>query len=516
MGSNPTLSVVPGHSLMQHTRRLLLCVLASVVPAARLAAQCPDGSPPPCSRTIVRAPAANSVAVLYFAARDTADRYLADGLTEDVATLLGDVPSVQVKSPGVVRQAQRAAPLDLSGIARALGVRYLVDGNVRRAAGRLRISVRLVVAGTAVSTWGEIFDRGPEELLALPSLVAREVAARIGGTSGIGTGAPQAMFRTRNPDAYDHYLRGNFYLAMRSPGGVARALTEYTAAERLDSGFAAAIGREAYTYAIARAVGIALPGEPLDSLATRGLAVANRALRRDSTSSEAWSARGYLLAFVHPRTLESSVEAFQRALALDPRNAEAHHQYGGILNWLGRHDEAERELHLALALDPERAISYSDLVAWTPVRDTALALARADSGVALDPISAHLRLWRGLVRLRAGDLSGAQDDAEVANRLQPADLVMEHLLALIVAHAGDTTRARALIAHWPGRNDHWIVMAALVAVGDTAEALDRLERASLGPNLWGALHRPEFDPLHGSPRYERLLAALRPAEAVGP
>jgi len=501
---------------VNRTSLLLRFGLASTLSAARLSAQCPDGSPPPCTKSGARvAPAANSVAVLYFTARDTADVYLADGLTEDVATLLGDVSSVEVKSPGVVRRAQRATPQDLLAIGRALGVRFLVDGTVRRAGGHLRVSARLVVAGTAVSTWGEIFDRAPEELLALPSVIAREVAARVGGSIGAGEGAALATLRTRSADAYDHYLRGNFFLALRSPEGSARALAEYHEAERLDSGFSAAIGRAAYTYALARANYYRLPDAPIESLPGQGLAIADRALRRDSNSSDAWMARGFLLAFTNPRVLAGSTQAFERSLALDPKNAEAHHQYAGILNWLGRHGDADRELHLALALDPSRAISYIDLANWTDLRDTTHALALADSAVALDPGSAFAYRARALARLRAGTGRAALEDAELGNRLQPGSMTMELVLALTLAGTGDSTRARALIASWSGA-DHWLVLAGLVALGDTAAALERLEHWMPDPGIWAALHRPEFDPLHGSPRFERLLAALRPEEAVGP
>jgi len=451
----------------------------------------------------------NSVAVLYFSARDTADAYLADGLTEDVTSLLGGVERVQVKSPGVVRRAQRASPGDAPAIARTLGVHYLLDGNVRRVGARVRVSIRLLTGATADAAWGDVFDRRPDELLSLPSEIAREVALRVGGTGLLGT------VRTRSAAAYDHYLRGNFLLARRSPEETARALAEYREAERLDSGFVAAIGRAAYAHAIARGNYYRLPDAPIESLAVRGLVIANRALRRDSTSSDAWMARGYLLAFANPRTMDGSVQAFQRSIALDPKNAEAHHQYGSILNWLGRSDEADREQHAALALDPGRAISFVDL-AWTHVRDTKLAVALTDSAVALDPASAFSRRWRALARLWAGDVPGAQEDAELANRLQPRDIVMESVLATVLAHAGDSSRARALLAHWPARNEHWLIMAALVAVGDTGAALDRLERASPVPYLWAGLRRPEFDALHGNPRYERLVAVLRPTGAVGP
>src|SRR5437773_9222355 len=266
---------------------------ASAVSAARLPAQCADGSPPPCGRPAARPapPAANSVAVLYFDARDTADAYLADGLTEDVTSLLGSVARVRVKSPGVVRRAQRASPGDAPAIARALGVHYLLDGNVRRVGTRVRVSTRLLNGATAVAAWGDVFDRTPEELLALPSVIAREVATRVGGSAPSSETSALGRLRTRSPAAYDHFLRGNFFLALRSPEGITRALAEYREAERLDSGFAAAIGRAAYAYAIARGNYYPLPDAPLESLVGRGLGVADRALRRDSTSSDAWIAR---------------------------------------------------------------------------------------------------------------------------------------------------------------------------------------------------------------------------------
>jgi TolB-like protein/tetratricopeptide (TPR) repeat protein len=490
--------------------------LASTLSAARLSAQCPDGSAPPCGRAAARlAPAANSVAVLHFTARDTADAYLADGLTEDLTTLLGNVAGMQVRSPGVVRYAQRAAAGDSPAIVRALGVHYLVDGSVRRVGAHVRVSTRLLNGATAVVVWGDVFDRTPEELLLLPAVIVREVAIRVAGTAPSPPLGALGVLRTRSPTANDHFLRGNFFLGLRSPEGTARALTEYREAERLDSGFAAAIGRAAYCYALARAIYYRLPDAPIDSLAVEGLAIADRALRRDSTSSDAWMARGFLLAFTSPRVMAGSTQAFERAIALDPNNAEAHHQYAGILNWLGRHGEADRQLHLALALDPGRAISYIDLAMWTETRDTARARALADSAVALDPGSAFARRARALARLRAGDGRGAREDAELGNRLQPGSLTIQLVLALALVRAGDSTRARTLLAPWTGA-DHWLPLAVLVALGDTAAALDRLEHWPPDPGIWSVLHRAEFDPLHGTPRFERLLAALRPVEAEGP
>ena len=130
-------------------------------------------------------------------------------------------------------------------------------------------------------------------------------------------------------------------------------------------------------------------------------------------------ARGFLLALYNPRTMEGSLEAFERAIALDPKNAEAHHQYAQVLNWLERHDEADRELHLALTLDPGRAVSYLDL-ANTHFRETALALALIDSATALDPASPLARWWRALARLIAGDVRvGGAKVGERDQRIRP-------------------------------------------------------------------------------------------------
>src|SRR5258705_11865729 len=80
-------------------------------------------------------------------------------------------------------------------------------------------------------------------------------------------------------------------------------------------------------------------------------------------------ARGYLLAFANPRTMDGSVQAFERSIVLDPKNAEAHHQYGSILNWISRDAEADPQQHEGLAFSQGRAIRFVD-IAWRPRRDT--------------------------------------------------------------------------------------------------------------------------------------------------
>src|SRR5207249_12304767 len=129
---------------------------------------------------------------------------------------------------------------------------------------------------------------------------------------------------TRNPDAYDHFLRGNYGLAQRTSTGMARATAEYRQAAALDSGFVSALARVGLAYALRLDWDWDATGaSPADSLLDRGMAAADEALRRDPSNSDAGLARGYLLEFRHPRTWDGVLAAFARAVALAPQNARS-------------------------------------------------------------------------------------------------------------------------------------------------------------------------------------------------
>jgi hypothetical protein len=127
-----------------------------------------------------------------------------------------------------------------------------------------------------------------------------------------------------------------------------------------------------------------------------------------------------------------------------------------------------------------------------------------------------LRRRRAVARFSAGEVTGALEDAELGTRLEPGNTAMQSVLAMVLARTGDTTRARALIERSAGHYDQSWAGAALLALGDTAAALDRLEHEQPDPGLWSWLQRPQFDALRGNPRFDRLVAASRPPGALGP
>lgn len=426
------------------------------------------------------------VAVLYFddLSRDSAATYVADGLTEEIITRLGGVPRLEVQSRTSVKRfrGKTAAPAE---IGRALNVAYLVNGSVQRVGSRVRVSVELARAANGARVWGGTFDGPAGDVLSMEDSIAQAIAEGLVG--GLAPAERRALTRraTRNAAAYDHYLRGNFYLNRRA--GVAdgrRALDEYEAALRLDPAFAEAHGRVGLVYGIYANWPWPYPGLTTDSLVTRGLAAADRALALDSNAVDGWLARGFLL-IPHPPDGESqlafrldppflqsaiylvcpvgfpdcanqAVDILANAVRLAPRDGEVWYQYGRALNVRGFVGQGsvtagDSALRHSLALDPERTttawlLSVSALHQrhWREAElmiDSAMALRRRD------PRDFALRLH---ARLGMGDLAGARADLDTLEAMvrrqwsgvAAAAVYSATMRILVDTRLGDSSAAR--------------------------------------------------------------------------
>ncbi len=510
-------------------RTLFLCVCASAASARPSFSQCPDGTPPPCGRAsaVAAAPGANSVGVMLFSnlTRDTTYAYLSDGLASEIATTLARVPRLEVRSPGAVRSAQRGVDPDPRLIGRRLNVRYVVEGDFQRGGDRIRVSVRLVAVPSGTQRWSESYTRPVTDLLAVQEEIASAVATAIAGQLLPQERTVLAARPTTNAEAYDRFLRGNFLLARRTPDGVAGAVAEYEAATRLDASFAQAEARIALGYALYLDWGWDFAGIPRDSQLTRGERAADRALTLDSLSADGWMARGYLRSFRYPRTMDGVIPALERSTLLDPRNAEAWHQYGSLLSVVDRLEEGNAAARRALALEPGRPVSWLQLGNNLELlgRD-AEARAAYDSTIDLDPGFYPAYAFRTWVRLRAGDVAGAQADAEAALRSSPPGETYygSAPLAAVAAYRGDTATARLLMAQAmapftiraPSPLVGQMLALGLVAAGQPDEAVAVLERTvPQGALLWISVRTPAFEPLRHRERFQRLLEQIRPPGA---
>jgi len=457
---------------------------------------------------------------------DTAYGYLGVGLATEIATSLARVPRLEVRSPGAVRSAMRGIEPDPRIVGRRLAVRYVVEGDFQRGGDRIRISVRLVALPSGTQRWSEAYTRPVTDLLAVQEEIASAVATAIAGQLLPQERSVLASRPTQDPEAYDHYLRGNAQLAKRTPAGVLRAIEEYSSAVRLDPAFVRPHARIGLCYALYFVWGWELPGVPSDSQLALGFSAADRALALDSSSSDAWMARGYLLAERYPRTLDGVLPALERATALDPRNPEAWHQYGTWLTFSGRYDDAIAAFRRALALEPARAVTWQLLGNWVypSLRRPAEALRALDSAVAADPEFFTAYAYRTLARLGAGDIAGARADAEMAVRLGPVGERYYGFAsqAAVAAASGDTAQARRLLDQasalfadrTPGVLAAQIIATVMVALGDRDRAVTILERATpRGAVLDDVLRMAVFDSIRDDPRIHRLLAESRPPEA---
>ena len=492
-------------------------LLAATSPT-RLYAQCPDGTPPPCRGAAPAAPSSRSIAVLYFDNRsaDSTDAYLADGVTEEIIARLTNIQRLEVKSRTAVGRFRgtTAAP---DSLGRALRVSHLLSGTVQRSGNRLRISVELVRAANGVTAWACRFDQNDTDLLDIQAAIADTVARAVAGQLVPRERRVLAARPTANPEAWDRFLRGTYRLARRTPEDIRLAIREFETAVRLDPTFAAAHSRIALSYAVALDWG--WPAFELQQSIRAGLAASSRALELDSLLADAWTSRGYMLRFANARTYAGVREAFQRALALAPKDAEANLQYGWAQVNMGEVAAGIVTLQRAVELDPDRSVSRFTL-AWVllATRRTGEAMAHLDTAIAADPTTANLYGLRAWVRLTAGDTNEVR--ADIAWERTDYRLSGSALVALEMIR-GDTAAARAaaerMVAELPAPPARltwgaaWQAggLAQLREVDRVMNILERIEPQGLA--VWWAAGFPSFAPIRSDPRFAQFVAELAPA-----
>lgn len=484
-------------------RLALLAVLAGL--AAPLRAQCPDGTPPPCGR-VARAPvpSPNSVAVLYLTnlSRDTADSFLADGLTEEIIIRLGQVPRLDVKSRFEVERVRHQAVQDPALLGRSLRAAYLVTGSVQRAGDRVRLRYEVIRSATRARVAGDVIDRNSGDLLTLESDIAGVVATAITGQLLPEERTRLARRLTSDPVAYEQYLRGlqaahNFgdEAALRS------AVSFFNRAIEHDSGLAAAFAGKAVAWSML-ADGYVTPREGYGQ--TR--IAANQALARDSTQAQAWA----MLSNAAVLDLDAGEmeRLARRGVALDPRGGWSRLLLSGALWAEGKTDSAISEARHAWhddSLFVIMSVSYITMLVNSGRLDTAAAMIPriraflpAEDADALEGMVRGARGdWRGAVRLLGWRYYGGCFDA---------GMYVRALLAL-----GDTVAARATVdsmvaARTPGYYNPLALARAYAALGDRDRGIEWLGRAfeeRTSMVLW-ARDDPGLAPLRADPRYAAL------------
>jgi TolB-like protein len=290
-----------------------------------------------------------SIAVLPFAnmSGDSEQEYFADGMVEEIITALSHLRWLFV----IARNssfAYKGRHVDVKQIGRELGVRYVLEGSVRKAASRVRITGQLVDASTGAHLWADRFDGMLEDVFDLQDQVTANV---------IGAIAPKLEYAeierakrkpTESLDAYDYFLRGMASVHAGTREANFEALKMFYKAIDLDRSFASAHGIAAWCYAWRKWDGFVADRAVEQAEAAR---LARRAAELDSDDAVALCAGGYALAFaVHD--LDDGAAYIERALALNPNLAMAWHSSGWVKVFLGEPDLAVEHLQHAMRLSP--------------------------------------------------------------------------------------------------------------------------------------------------------------------
>jgi serine/threonine-protein kinase len=452
--------------------------------------------------------ALQALAVLPFATvgGDTANAYFAEGMADELSNALAKVPALRLRGRGSLRRLREASAQE---VGRALGVDGIITGSVRRAGGRLRVSVQLADASTGLVRWSDSYEREARDVFAVQDDITRAVVEALRVT--LAGGAPRAGEAsgrgTTSAEAYDLYLRA-LYLYQRRGSGLRQAEDYLEQAIGRDPSFARANALLALVLLVKPYY---VPVGPADIL-PRASAAAQRAVALDSALADAHAALGTVLT---TSSRWSGAEAeFRRALALDPTTAETHLRYGTMLLFLGRIREGLAALERARALDPLSPVIAAYL-------GHALALAgRLDESLvegrrALDLDPTGVATYGNLVLdyVAAGRLA---DAVALTRRLRPSFRNVHYLglYGYVFGRAGARAEAletlRALDSLPPTTfRIHSARARVHLGLDDTASALTALERAAdtggeLLPGTF-SLSDPMYDPVRRSARFAALL-----------
>ncbi|MBV8856820.1 MAG: TIR domain-containing protein [Acidobacteria bacterium] len=289
-----------------------------------------------------------SIAVLPFArmSADAEDEYFCDGLAEELLNALAKVEGLKV--------AARTSAFSFKGknvpvgeIADALRVRAVLEGSVRRAGSRLRITVQLINVADGYHLWSERYDREMKDIFDVQDEITLAVveALKVKLLGGAKSAVPKR--HTNDPDAYELYLKGRFYYNNKhTPEGWAKALEFFDGAIEKDPEYASAYAAKSLCLGLIRYYGV-LPSEALLEWRT----MANRALELDGDLADAHLAKAVVY-FHYEWDWAAAEREFRLTLELSPNYAYAHQLYGMFLGSRGRVEQALAEGRKALELDP--------------------------------------------------------------------------------------------------------------------------------------------------------------------
>jgi len=457
-------------------------------------------------------PREKSVAVLPFEnLSGPDDEYFADGITDEILNALSHLDGLRVAARTSCF-AFKGRREDLRAVGEKLDVATVLEGSVRRAGARLRITVQLVNAADGYQLWSERYDREMTDVFELQDEIANAIAARLRGTMHAEADRSRARGGTKNLEAYELLLRGRVLQAKRGRF-IAQAVACFERAIALDPQYGEALAWLADSYRLMGVFGTA----PFADVMPKAKMLAERALEIDSGLAEAWTTLA-AIEEQYERNYARSDVLYDRALTADPRHSRARAQRA-----LWRAVRGAMPIDEAL-VEVRRAIQDDPLNAWVGGMHSQIlgiagrheeSVAEAERSLALDPDSfyAHWNVMRA--HAWAGHYDRAIQEAPALCGVSGRHTWALGLLAWTYGQAGRGDHARAVYDELEARSRHefvspgWLAVAAGSA-GLLEEAIGWTERAVVERDpivLWarGFLF---WDPIREHPRFIEVVRGV--------
>jgi serine/threonine-protein kinase len=453
------------------------------------------------------------LAILPFATApgDTANAYLGVGIAEQLLDALSDVPGLRVTSR-TSSFALGPSP-NVKEIGERLGATAVLEGGVTRVGNRLHVSARLIDPVRDTPLWSQRYDEQFSDVSDVQERIAHEIVDKL--RVRLASDSATIMHRrSASAEAHDLVLRARYLMRRNTRAGMLAAVGLLSRAEALDSTYAEVAATQAQVYQLlavfadqSRVPGAMdmTPGEGL----RRSREAAVRAVRLDSLSSSAHAALGAIV-FRYDWDWALAERELRRAIALNPTSAQTYVTLARVLRSMGRFGEARRAYDQSLALSGERT---TDMLSLARIAYFERDFPRAEREMRNTNRSNRTwRTWYADAVAESGRLAEAESIL-AAPGADSDDPQVKLRRATVLARMGRMEEARAQYRAASDRAHEQPILdaGARAALGDTAEAIDVIERAVADhdPLVVDLAVEPRLDPLRSHPRFAAILARLR-------
>ncbi|NUS97342.1 MAG: protein kinase, partial [Gemmatimonadaceae bacterium] len=461
----------------------------------------------------VTAWATRGIAVLPFvnASPDPENEYLSDGITDELIAALAKVDGLRVAARTSVF-ALKGKPQDVRAIGALLDCSVVLEGTVRRAGQRLRITAQLVSTDNGSLLWSERYDRDVADVFAIQDEIARTIVNTLRATSFADLRTPQPRRYRASPAAYRLYLKGRYEWNRRTQEGVGAAIHYFEQAMAEDPRYALAYTGLADAYAL----GVDYRSVPAGPGLEAAKEYARKAIAIDDSLAEAHASLAWAM-FVYDWDWAGAEREFRRAIDLDPRYAPAHQWYAFLLVSRGAFGDALVEGHTAVELDPG-SVSARRTLGWAYyyARRWDGARHHLERAIAMNPNAEETFRVLGLTLALEGQVDESVKVLREAVTMEGAGTYTRATLGYALARSGNIAEARTILASLEEhlRREYVSPVAfatILLGLGEVERALDWSERALAERRGWMAYLRvnPLMDPMRGHPRFDALIARMR-------